>query len=336
MERVATLEYFQWRLTRRVLGIANEGVQAKQQGGVRKAVEVFCLANYDAGGEWPKMYSKSKDVGDKFVAKLKGDLDRIGTERSSERVLKIMTEVNGARSRHKRAAWSTIPIHTTNDTIKMSKLTVPYSGRIKLLTSMCGVAPVMSVVLRYKAALASSQQWSIPPEVYEILRLELLCNGEGFASPFNSHLLPYGGAYCSLFPDVDKAFNSRGNVFNVSPSLASGWVLNPPFTLYHLNKASCLAASWLRDNPSLRVVVVGRSHAVDTPFSPHKKIQKYSPYQPLDPYIQSTIHLPANGHKYISPTGKIVTATFPTSIYICGPPLEDPTVVDRIVEQFSV
>ena len=40
--------------------------------------------------------------------------------------------------------------------------------------------------------------------------------GEGFASPLNCH---FGrGHYGSLFPDVDKAFGSRGSFFAVDPA----------------------------------------------------------------------------------------------------------------------
>ncbi|KAJ9472490.1 hypothetical protein DIPPA_06930 [Diplonema papillatum] len=345
MEIVATLEYFQWRLTRRVLNIATEGVmRPKKQAGVRKALEVFCINNWNKRAVWPSLYSQCLTDG-KFLNKLTGDLARYEenedekTDRSKRKTVAIREAVSEAVERHAIEPVSAIPIVTAGSTMSMGKFRVDFDDRARALSTICGLEATAAVLLRYHSALAESTQWSIPPAVYEILVKELFCYGEGFASPLNSFMLANGGEYCSLFEDLDKNFKSHGSVFDLEnpQELCLGWVFNPPFTLYHLNKAASLAAKWLRNNENMRIVVVGRSPAnPNSVSSDHrgKKMQHTSPYAPLRPFVRAEIHLDPLAHYYLSSRRRPVHAAFPTSIYICGLPLEDESVVDRIRTAF--
>ena len=341
MLKLATLEYYQWRLTGRLVSVASEGETKKAVAGVRKALEVFCLASYEPGAPWPPLYSRSSSTTSVFARKLEGDFRRVGVSDPTNKVGRVVDEIRTTADRlSQQGAVSPMHIKTSNSGFTMGKFSVKWTPRTQLLAGMCGVESVAAMLLRYKAALAESAQWSIPPPVYTLLHKELDCTGEGFASPINSFMLPYGrnAAFCSLFPDTDAQFNSKGSVWDLKDpgSHAKGWVLNPPFTLYHLNKSSNLAMNWMRRDPELRVVLVGRGHAVgqDQSAQGAKQIQIRSPYDSLLPKVQAHIDLPMGKHYYITPQGQAVTAQFPTSLYICGRPLEDPSAVERIRDAF--
>lgn len=89
------------------------------------------------------------------------------------------------------------------------------------------------------------QQWSLPARVYDLFVKKYGATLEGFASPFNSqmiHFMPGASAdpaslglssaknigFCSLFPDLDAAFGSLGNFFNVDLAERVS-VINPPY-----------------------------------------------------------------------------------------------------------
>lgn len=69
-------------------------------------------------------------------------------------------------------------------------------------------------------------QWAVPPAVMEILKADLGCYSELFASPLNA----YNKQYYSLFP-LDSVFGSRGNFFTAPDSAFSEgtYQINPPF-----------------------------------------------------------------------------------------------------------
>eukprot|EP00754_Rhynchopus_humris_P041380 Rhum_TRINITY_DN2495_c0_g1::Rhum_TRINITY_DN2495_c0_g1_i1::g.7305::m.7305 len=344
MQRLALQEYYQWRLSKRLQYIAFADAHPRSQARVRKAVEKFCTSSYDPRGGYPKLYSRCSGATSQVAQKLRSDMAAAGLPDAEARVQRMLDEITKERQKGASGGLVHVPITSNRSSIQMGKFKTEVTERTRLLTGMTGVEAVAAMLLRYRAAMAESTNWSIPPSVYEILRTELGCNAEGFASPINSYLLPYqGGKYCSLFGDLDQHFNSKGSVWDVTnPSrIAQGWVLNPPFTLYHLNKASNLARGWMADDPTLRVVLVGRSHdahahSSSAPQHSGKVIQASSPYAPLRPYTQASIALPPHEHYYQTPRGAAVTATFPSSLYICGPPLHDATVVDRIREAFAV
>eukprot|EP01063_Lacrimia_lanifica_P034458 TRINITY_DN6375_c0_g1_i1.p1 TRINITY_DN6375_c0_g1~~TRINITY_DN6375_c0_g1_i1.p1 ORF type:complete len:349 (+),score=101.22 TRINITY_DN6375_c0_g1_i1:91-1137(+) len=341
MERLVRLEYYQWRLSRRVLGVVTGNLPPHSQGGARKALEVFLMASYARGAEWPPLYSASLQD-PKFAKKLEGDLARVGAPDAAQRVAEVLEEVRRAMHRRKTAEDRPLPVQQRGGTLRVGKYACDYKGRVKLLACWGGLDAVAALALRYSAALAESVQWAVPPDVYEIFRTELGCLGEGYASPLNSHMLPHqGGVFCSAFPDIDRHFNSRGSLYDINGAaaarLANGWVLNPPFTLHHLNSCAQHAAGWLQRQPELRVVVVGRSHNTSSsaPEASHSKpIQMTSPYAALEPYVQATLHLPPGAHHYIANRGQVAVASFPSSIYICGPPLEDQSVVQRVEHAF--
>lgn len=68
-------------------------------------------------------------------------------------------------------------------------------------------------------------QASIHERCFDVLREDFQCEVECFASPFNCNL----SRYCSMFPDLDRAFGSLGNFFEWRPTEGS-FEANPPFS----------------------------------------------------------------------------------------------------------
>ena len=69
-------------------------------------------------------------------------------------------------------------------------------------------------------------QWAVPSRVLDILRDNLNCNTELFASPINN----YYNNYYSLF-ESDRAFGSKGSFFSAPDSdfVKGCYQINPPF-----------------------------------------------------------------------------------------------------------
>jgi hypothetical protein len=70
------------------------------------------------------------------------------------------------------------------------------------------------MLLRYSSLLNKGQHWALPYSQFKHLVENYGINYEGFASPLNSGLFVLGGgAFCSLFKDIDAAFGSIGSFF---------------------------------------------------------------------------------------------------------------------------
>ncbi|EPT27207.1 phosphorylated CTD-interacting factor 1 [Toxoplasma gondii TgCatPRC2] len=86
-------------------------------------------------------------------------------------------------------------------------------------------------------------QYAVPPNVLDVLRDDLKVNCELFASPFNVHF----DNYCSIFPDVDVMFGSRGSFFDPSFQLLEGsFEANPPFDEVLMARMVQRLLSWLK------------------------------------------------------------------------------------------
>jgi len=83
---------------------------------------------------------------------------------------------------------------------------------------------IMSIILRYNTLESYNQQLAVLPEFYTFLNKEYNVNFELFASSINSHFKNY----CSLFYDLEKQLNSKGN-FNIIYLKKGFYTANPPF-----------------------------------------------------------------------------------------------------------
>jgi len=82
------------------------------------------------------------------------------------------------------------------------------------------------MVLRYEtlSEVKSAYQAALPKEVLQVMQEYFGVRCECFASPLNC----YCDHFCSLFPDTDAYFGSRGSFFDYAPTLGS-FECNPPF-----------------------------------------------------------------------------------------------------------
>ena len=83
---------------------------------------------------------------------------------------------------------------------------------------------VLCLLLRYDALGAHGYQAALGPAGFELLRAELGCAFECFASPLNCRY----PRFCSAFADTDRFFGSVGSFFSYEPSEGS-FECNPPF-----------------------------------------------------------------------------------------------------------
>ena len=87
-----------------------------------------------------------------------------------------------------------------------------------------------SLLCRYTAAqggmhrMSGGHHTALHAAVFDVLQHGLDVEAECFASPLNCHF----HEYCSLFPDTDTTFGSRGSFFSFFPAEGS-FECNPPF-----------------------------------------------------------------------------------------------------------
>lgn len=100
--------------------------------------------------------------------------------------------------------------------------------------------------------MPSSQQWAIHKNFILDLRSKFSISLEGFTSPLNSYLLPFGVPFCSVFDEIDRPFGGLGNIFRLDFSTfikdksSVFIVMNPPFIEYILNDTCDLIEKWFR------------------------------------------------------------------------------------------
>ena len=97
------------------------------------------------------------------------------------------------------------------------------------------LARIFTMALRYDSlsGCKCAYQAALPPPVMDLLKHDLGCTHECYASPLNQYL----GSFCSAFADTDTAFGSLGSFFEYHPSEGS-FECNPPFDARSIN--SCL------------------------------------------------------------------------------------------------
>lgn len=98
------------------------------------------------------------------------------------------------------------------------KLQSFYTGDPNMLTSF-----IISIIIRYETLESGNLQLAVNPQFYQKLKRYGFAH-ELFASIFNC----YFNSYCSLFPDLEQHFGSKGN-FNDFEIISGLYVANPPF-----------------------------------------------------------------------------------------------------------
>ena len=102
-----------------------------------------------------------------------------------------------------------------------------------------------------KLHLYNNSQGAMHPKHYKIVNKKYNVNVEGFGSFFN-HTLKY---YYGLFPDIEKYFGCLGNFF-LSKLTQSFYIINPPYSVYHINKTIQHMIDQLNKNKSLTILLV--------------------------------------------------------------------------------
>jgi hypothetical protein len=118
---------------------------------------------------------------------------------------------------------------------------------------------VVVSALRYESVLTGGQQLGLPRASYSRL-YALGVRNEGFASPFNSRLLPLGHSdtvFCSLFPDTDSIFGSIGPFQTTKLSdYTGGWTINPPFIEFVMEETVNHLAESLEKTPLIAFLLL--------------------------------------------------------------------------------
>jgi phosphorylated CTD-interacting factor 1 len=147
------------------------------------------------------------------------------------------------------------------------------------------------MALRYDSlsGCKCAYQAALPPPVMELLRSELGCAHECFASPLNQYL----GSFCSAFTDTDAAFGSKGSFFEFRPSEGS-FECNPPFDSRSIDACLEHVLSLLRatELPLSFVVTVP---SLDGTHSDHSG----SAFRGLEAYKSAAVQVHAKSHSYL-------------------------------------
>ena len=150
---------------------------------------------------------------------------------------------------------------------------------------------VLTMALRYDSlsGCKCAYQAALPPPVMELLRSELGCAHECFASPLNQHL----GSFCSAFADTDRAFGSKGSFFDFRPCEGS-FECNPPFDSQSIDACLEHVLALLRasEQPLTFVVTVP---SLDGTHSD----KTGSAFRALEAYKSAAVQVHAKSHSYL-------------------------------------
>eukprot|EP00658_Telonema_sp_P-2_P003512 TRINITY_DN11305_c0_g1_i2.p1 TRINITY_DN11305_c0_g1~~TRINITY_DN11305_c0_g1_i2.p1 ORF type:complete len:396 (+),score=97.71 TRINITY_DN11305_c0_g1_i2:134-1321(+) len=107
---------------------------------------------------------------------------------------------------------------------------------------------ILVMVLRYEtlSEVKSAYQAALPKEVVQVMQSDFGVRCECFASPLNC----YCDNFCSLFPDTDSYFGSRGSFFDYAPDFGS-YECNPPFDQMSVLNTFTHILKLLRDSEEL-------------------------------------------------------------------------------------
>ena len=177
---------------------------------------------------------------------------------------------------------------------------------------------------RYESLGGAGMQAALSPRVFDVLRRRFGVSCECFASPFNCRF----DAFCSAFPDVDVAFGSLGDFFEVfggecgggEPSAApetleGSFQANPPFMPELIARMTatinqCLARASSQDRALSFVVVVPA-------WSEGKACEALA----RSPHLRRTLMAANRKHEYCEgaqhkkPVGTLRKATCDTAVY---------------------
>ena len=153
------------------------------------------------------------------------------------------------------------------------------------------LARLFAMVLRYEtlSATKSAYQAAIPDALFSLLQREMGVQHECYASPLN-HWCP---SYCSLFPDTDRFFGSKGPFQEWAPE-AGVHECNPPF-----NNAS-VCACFQRLSALLSAAPPGTplSFVVVTPVMDDTSREMAAAMAAIAPFCTRRVECDINEHVY--------------------------------------
>lgn len=130
-----------------------------------------------------------------------------------------------------KAAPGAAALPVCGKTLEWRGFALAATPRMSALVKDHGCTATLRAAMRYEATIGGGQSWGLTrshaDELYEVFGVRL----EGFASPFNARFYGKPGAsFCSLFPDTDAVFGSRGSFFDTDLLAVKGHAqVNPPF-----------------------------------------------------------------------------------------------------------
>jgi len=179
---------------------------------------------------------------------------------------------------------------------------------------------ISKAVCRYASTSSRGQQWSIPGKIYQLLYSQYRFTLEGFASVFNSQILPLRGQFCSLFPDIEGVFGSRGSFFD--QTFVGRTIVNPPFVESVLLEVAKKILTALKSRNKVTFYVIfpnwdGKKgiKGVAKEAEGHQLLRK------ADKFLVTYKVMPANSYYYVDTNGYQdgevrIEATFPSSCFI--------------------
>jgi hypothetical protein len=173
---------------------------------------------------------------------------------------------------------------------------------------------IVAAAMRYYAMVPGGQQWSLPARAYELLVNKYGATLEGFASPFNSQMLRFAGAeplhFCSLFADIDIAFGSLGNFFDVN-LVGRVSVINPPYIIDVMDRVvdKCISACVNADDNTVTRMFIVVPNWTDASY--YAKLK-------ASPYLECALIHGKKTHFYEDPNNseRSIVATFGQTIFI--------------------
>jgi hypothetical protein len=249
-------EYHRWKMVQNILRHFSPNVHDAYNytPGILEAwliptVSEMGIKNFDRGPE---------------TRHLKSQLERIGMEKQYDEYVETIRFMNGVFNREldiKRPVY-----FEPADEFYIFKYgqyeTKIDAERALIFLKLASIEEIAQMILRYAFITPrASHQWAAPPIVYENFIKYYGIEIEGFGSPLNSKMLGITGGskkniFCSLFPDTDAIFGSRGDFFSQNFD-GKRVFINPPFLCTTIGEIQKMVEKSLRaDKTGLFIVCI--------------------------------------------------------------------------------
>lgn len=300
-------EYQNWLFSERLENFLGKNLDERKKYEAHNIIERWIMSSYELSNE---MFVS--EIDDVPTLKMIEEIKQKGIAKDDSEATNIVQNIlDMIRNFKKRQIIKDGQVKLEKDSLRYKNFKIPITLKIKGLIQNHDIKDVMKMSLRYSATRMGSQHWGLPQTMYDLLYNKYGFRNEAFASPLNSRLIFHKDAcYFSLHKDVDSVFKSQGNIFDADMKNYKGyWVFGPPFIENILENSAIKVEKYLNETEGETSIIYFMASWCDS-----------EAYKILDnsKWLRKKYILNKYEHFFTDPNGKIIKASFSTTIFLLG------------------